>query len=288
MSRPSLAQHIAEDLRRRLASSDAAAVSLKLESLSQEYGCSTRPVRAALDQLAEEGFLDKQPNGRIRLAVTVSPKPSASAEARPQPVRDPLPDIAQHIVRLGLSSSEAFVREEETAERLSLSRAQMRQCFQRLSGEGILEHVPRRGWKARPFSQKDLQDFLAARETLELKALDIAWPRLERATIAVFLERNQHGPSPSRSKIDNGLHQYWIDLSDNRYIQEFFQRQAPYFSILFKWEDNDRQAVSEAIHAHREILAAILADKPARAKQALSQHILTTHPVIERLAASTM
>ena len=70
-------------------------------------------------------------------------------------------------------------------------------------------------------SPRDWAELITAyqvREVLEVRALALAWDRLERADIERFLEGN----APGTRKPDNGLHDYWIERSGNRYIRQFF------------------------------------------------------------------
>jgi DNA-binding GntR family transcriptional regulator len=111
---------------------------------------------------------------------------------------------------------------------------------------------------------------------LEVRALTLAWPRLERAELEEFLRGN----NVRAAKPDNRLHDYWIARSNNRYIQRFFEQHAPFFSALFQWEDHDSAAAKQSCEQHRTILQAILADDRLTAVAALVAHIHDNHPVL--------
>jgi len=274
----SLTDHIADDLRRRLAAAGDAPLDLRLTALAQAYQVSTQPVRLALARLRREGLLQKHPAAR-------GPRPSA--ETRPKKIARPRPPadassrdlharLSAFAVRLSLRGEETFLREESTAAHFGVSRALARDALQRLHAEGIVEHVPRRGWRVRPFSRQDMADFLQVREVLEVRALTLAWPRLERTDLESFYRRND----PGAAKPDNRLHDYWIERSENRYIRRFFAQHAPFFSTLFKWEDHDRPAARQSCEQHRAILRAILDDDRPAAIAALVHHIHDNHPVL--------
>ena len=160
----------------------------------------------------------------------------------------------------------------------------MRIIFNRLAGAGLIEHIPRCGWRLRPFRQEDLQAFLEVRELLELKALDLARPYLDQAD----LQRMLNGNILPRTKndlprIDNSLHEYLIEKAGNFYIKDFFQRHGKYYFILFDWEELDRKAAIETVEQHQAILQALIDQNWPAAREALSFHIHNNHPVLNKI-----
>lgn len=277
----SLTDRIATDLRRRLAEEDN--LDLRIESLAKSYRVSTQPVRHALARLATEGVLTVH-RGRSRGAEPATPSENRKASVPEIFALEPEGDdvhrrLSRHAVALSLRGEATFLREESTAAELGVSRGLAREALQRLHGEGIIERVPRRGWRVRSFSRDDLTDFLEVREVLEIRALALAWPRLDRAQIEEYLQGNL----PSVDKPDNRLHDYWIDLSGNRYIRRFFAQHAPFFSALFHWEDHNQAAARQSCEQHRAILEGILDDDRERAFAALVTHIHENHPVLGRI-----
>lgn len=275
----SLSDHITEDLRRRITENNGT-LDLRIEALAATYKVSTQPVRVALARLAQEGLLKQtRSRGFDRAPGAVRRRRKPAAVAPHEPSTDDIHrQLSKLAVHLSLKGTETFLREESTAAQLGVSRAAAREALQRLHGEGIIEHVPRRGWRVRAFSREDMADFLEVREVMEVRALALAWPRLERSEIERFLEGN----SLRAAKPDNGLHDYWIERSGNRYIRQFFAQHAPFFSALFDWEDHDRSAARQSCEQHRAILQAILADDREAAFAALVTHIHENHPVLLR------
>lgn len=279
----SLTDHIADDLRRRLAAAGQP-IDLRLAALAQAYQVSTQPVRLALARLRREGLLEspgRPPARTARSDTTASPSARIKKSPRPLPPGDPTKRdlharLSAFAVRLSLRGEETFLREESTAGHFGVSRAIARDALQRLHAEGVVEHVPRRGWRVRPFSRQDMADFLQVREVLEVRALTLAWPRLDRADLETFYRRND----PRAAKPDNRLHDYWIERSENRYLRRFFAQHAPFFSALFKWEDHDPAAARQSCEQHRIILRAILDNDRPTAVAALIAHIHGNHPVL--------
>lgn len=277
-----IATYIKDDLAARLKSGREPPVQLTLDSLAEYYKVSFTPVRTAVSELIDEGLLEKGPNRRL----TACPQPVAGvrtrrAPKRPELPRDPFEIIASDLVQFSLRGEPIYLREEATAEKYDISRSAIRNILHRLAGEGILDHIPRRGWRLRPFRQDDLQAFIEVREVLELKSLELAAPNLVAEDLQRMLEANQPPEIPGDPpRIDESLHVYLITAAGNAYIRDFFERQGRYYRLLFEWEDHDREAAIETVRQHREILTALLDQNWPVARRALSHHILNNHPIL--------
>lgn len=261
---------------------------LTINALAEHYEVSFTPVRTALEQLAEQGLLTKMPNGRL---ARVAPRENGSTSklakvALPAPPRNSYTVIAGDLVDLSLEGESIYLREEATAEKYGLSRSAVRNIFHRLAGSGILDHIPRRGWKLRTFHQDDLDSFCEVREVLELKALDLARPHLIDADLQAMLDSNRLPSSEEELPVlDNLLHSYFIDKAENFYIKDFFGRHGGYFTMMFRREAKYRDAAVEAVHEHREILTALLNKDWRGARKALSCHI-RNHRVLREIWTS--
>lgn len=278
----SITDYIRTDLAVRLRSGHELPAQLTLESLAELYNVSFTPVRAAIAGLIDEGLLEKGPNRRLVVCdLEAEVSDSAASKELPEFPQDPFDVILEDLVLLSLQGKPIYLREESTAEKYNLSRSRIRNILHQLAGEGILDHIPRRGWRLRPFRQDDLKAYIEVREALEVKALDLAVRHIDGNEIQEILERNVL-PEAGQSEfpVDESLHKYLVDKADNAYIKDFFERQGRYFRMLFRWEDRDRNAATQAIEQHREILLALLDKDWQRARRSLSHHILTNHPVL--------
>jgi DNA-binding GntR family transcriptional regulator len=274
----SIATFIKQDLIANIRSGRIEPDRLTLDALSKRYRVSATPVRAAVRELIEERYLQKGENGRLAIHHDSL---AASAAASPEEPTDWGQVIANDLVQLSLEGQPVLLREETTAEKYGISRSSIRQIFHRLAGHGILVHLPRRGWQLRPFRQAELDAYIDMRVMLEIKAMELAWPRLVDEELQAILNRNQLPANPDERPLsDNSLHAYLIEKSKNPYIADFFDRHGKYYDALFEWENLDREAQVQEVRHHREILEALLRrDRPA-AERALADHIRNNHPVL--------
>ncbi len=284
----SIANYIKEDLTARLQSGQELPVQLTLGSLSEFYQVSFTPVRAAVSELIEEGLLVKGANRRLMPCENGSSKQQSEKKTSlPQQPQDILREIRDDLVMLSLEGESIYLREEATAEKYGISRSAIRNILHQLAGLGMLDHIPRRGWRLRPFRQEDLQAFLEVREVLELKALDLSRPHLEAGKLQALLELNSV-PSAQNGvgEIDESMHAYLIKSAGNTYISDFFKHQGQYFDVLFRWEDKDQKVAMETLRQHRAVLEALLNKDWREARKALAFHIRDNHPILSKITAS--
>lgn len=284
----SIASYIKDDLTAQLVSGRELPVQLTLQSLAGHYDVSLTPVRTAVAELIEEGLLQKGPNQRLAVTARHGRRNHGTGSRRaaklPEPPSDPYEVVASDVVQLSLRGESVYLREEATAERYGISRSAIRNILHRLAGEGVLDHIPRRGWRLRPFRRDDLQAFIEVREVLELKALELARPKLDAVELNRMIEMNEPPQAPGAPfNVDESLHEYLISTAGNTYIADFFSRQGRYYRLLFEWEDQDREVAIETMRQHQEILTALLTRKWSAARRALSHHIRDNHPILSKV-----
>ncbi len=260
---------------------------LSLAELAGDYGVSITPLRNAVNALVAEGFFERLPNRRLRL---VKRRARTGAPLRPLPVpptpRDWDTALLKEVMLSSLRPHAMYMREESLARKLGVGRSIIRQTFSRFAGVGIIEHVPRRGWLVRPLSPEDMNAYLVVREALELKALALAWGRLETAELRALIASNGRPGVRVAHQLDNRLHDYIIEKTGNRYLRLFFQQyNARYYTELFYHAAPETAVVGEMVRRHRGILEALVARNQARARALLSEHIRAQGPILMKLLA---
>ncbi len=281
-----LATYIREDLKHHIHSDGTPPCKLTLPGLAEHYEVSVSPVRSAIAELISEGVICKQPNGRLEVGLM----DRRGAPSRRKAIRPPRTsqDWGQTLVKeamiAGLKQDAVYLREEALAQKFDIGRSVIRQSLGRLAGAGLIEHIPRCGWLVHPIREDDMCAYLEIREALELKALDRARPHLERSQLEQMLAGNPAVAEGKPPQLDNGLHQYLIEKSRNRYIQSFFrQYTATYYTAVFDYAAPEAHVVAKMASQHRQILEALIAKHWARARQALSDHIWAQQPILKGL-----
>ncbi len=255
-----------------------------LAAIADQYEVSLTPVREAVDELLDQGILIKGSNRRL----IVNPQHVGQSDGRVLPIRPDAPTnwdevLMQHVLLQSLQGEPIFLREEAFANQFGIGRTLLRRIFSRLSGAGVLEHVPRRGWRIRPFHEDDLASYIEVREMLELKAFDLARPRFEKADIERMLAGNQPDEDGVARRLDNHIHHYIVKKSRNRYIRDFFAHYGGYYRALFDFAALGGDVIAEMASQHREILEAVLAEKWSTARSALANHIRAQEPAVRKV-----
>jgi DNA-binding GntR family transcriptional regulator len=280
-----LTGYIAEDLRARIRSGGALPCELTLPALAKHYGVSLTPVRGAVAQLVAEACLEKVSGGRIAAVPVKRRLPIRRTPIAPPPTaRDWDRVLIRDVMLASLSREPHRLREEALARKHSVGRSVIRQSLGRLAGAGLIEHLPRRGWRVHPIKEDDFSAYLEIREVLELKALDLARPRIRKADLLPMLAGDPAVEKGQLPHLDNRLHDYLIEKSGNRYIQVFFrQHTATYFTAAFHHAAPEAHVVAEMAAQHRVILDALIARRWRRARKSLVQHIRAQKPILMRI-----
>jgi DNA-binding GntR family transcriptional regulator len=278
-----LAERIFEDLCTRIESGNPPPCKLTFSALSDHYGVSLTPVRTAVKQLVAQGYLATLDNGRMQVSDTLPQKQRTKRFNLAEPPVDHEEVIRSDLIQLSLIGDSRYMREGAAAAKYSIGRTVLRPIFSRLAGQGLLEHVPRCGWRVRPFDKNDLCNFLIVRESLELAALEQARQHLETDVLRQFLDGNRGGANIHVGGLNNNLHSYWITQSGNRYIIDFFDRQAVYYTTLFDFAAPEAHVVAEMAAQHCEILESLINNQWNVAKKALVRHIRDQKPVVLKL-----
>lgn len=278
-----LSDYIRDDLRSRVLSGQNIPEKLTLPSLAEQYRVSLMPVRIAIQELLKEHVLLRQENGRLR----ANPGKLASQKSQrkavpPEPPSDPYDKVLHDVLIFSLRGDAREMKIIPCAERYTLSRSQVHAIFHRLASQGVMEHMPRKGWCVRPFKANDLDAYLTVREALELLALDLARDRLEPQKLKELLELN--GPMPERGRIhiDNSLHRYWVEKSENRYIQDFFVRHQLFYDLLLSHAVLKRSHIDVSRESHRRILEAMLRRDWTAARAELTHDIRRLSPLLKQ------
>ena len=192
--------------------------------------------------------------------------------------------VEREVLHKSLRGELGFLREEAFAERLAVGRTRLRGILHELAGKGVIEHVERCGFRARPFQQHDMLAFLEVRATLEVQALDLAKHQLDDRYLVAFLRGNDQDAIAANA-IDNGLHDYFVKKANNHYLAAFFASHGRYYARLFDFATIDAGRLTEMAGQHTEILEHARARRFARARTALRHNIQSQAPVLSAAIA---
>lgn len=279
-----LSQRVYAGVVEGLAAEESWAAKPTLTSFAERFGVSLSPVRTAVDRLIEDGFLTRSVTGRLRVADrSAGGCRRRVADTTKQAEADVQAELRAEVIRRGMLGDDSFVREQPLVDRYGVGRTALRAVMNKLAVEGLIQLVPRRGWRIRTFDKSDLCAFLEIREVLESRALELARPRLEEDRLIAFLAENESPDLNPQAPLSNELHDYWIGLAGNRYIVDFFSRDAVYYRTVFDYATPASAAVTAMAEQHCDILRALVEKKWTTADRALRRHICAQKPIVKAL-----
>ncbi|MCP5556744.1 MAG: GntR family transcriptional regulator [Verrucomicrobiaceae bacterium] len=279
-----ISEQIQEDIKAHIIAGETLPYPLTLSGIAGHFKASLMPARTAVEQLIDARFLFRNQDGSLGINTRRRSRDPQITLSSLRPTAPVAPEkmLAEHIISLSLRGTRECLREEVTAEEFGIGRTVLRRIFNRFSGEGIIEHLPRRGWRVRPYSETEMLDYIDIRETLELRALELAMPRLDRDFVRQLILGNSPDAS-GRPQLDNRLHRHWIDRAENRYLSQFFDQNGIYYETLFAHAVLDDETVNRRAREHCRILRAVLGGDLPKAKDALSKHIRDQRKHVARL-----
>ena len=116
----------------------------------------------------------------------------------------------------------AYVREEELAAAMMVSRTPIREALHRLASEGFLERLPHRGFRVARRSIEELAHVYTVLQGLELLACELAFPNITPTDLARLEEANAGFAAaiaandvPTAVDLNDRFHHLFAELSGN-------------------------------------------------------------------------
>ncbi|MBH0776552.1 GntR family transcriptional regulator [Nocardia bovistercoris] len=190
--------------------------------------------------------------------------------------------VRSEVLSGALEPGERIV-EETLCARLGISRAPVREALRLLAQEGLVEHLPRRGFRVLVWSATDILQLFELRRVLERHAIESALPlpaggdpfAAVRAALEEMRAADAEGWTLERDDAHRRFHAEIVALAGNR------QLDLAYAPILLKLQlpmaRNLREEARVAdrrdgVRRHTELLEALETNDPAVACAALRRH----------------
>jgi DNA-binding GntR family transcriptional regulator len=173
----------------------------------------------------------------------------------------------------------AEVTRRELAARLAIGNVPLREALIMLSQEGLLQPVPRSGYRITPVTVQDVQDIFALRLLLEPAAARQAAGRIERELLTRLNELCKAGYEPGNRASESAFlranrefHVAIADASGNIRLARVLGQLLEETERLFHLGLAVRDRTDGMMHEHQDLLAAIAAgDAEAAARSTIEQ-----------------
>lgn len=196
------------------------------------------------------------------------------------PTSGEIADWIRDRIRRGQFSPEQRLVEVDIIRKTGGSRLKVREAFQRLAAEGLVEIEPFRGASVRSTSLEEVRQIYRARAALEgVTAADFTrfasdgqLARLQELQEQLELCVEERAPERF-GRLNAEWHQLLVEGAGSTIIGELLQRlNVPIHRLLFD-SFYDAERLRTANDDHRRILKAVLARDPAAAEAAMRAHV---------------
>jgi DNA-binding GntR family transcriptional regulator len=187
--------------------------------------------------------------------------------------------IKDKIITLQLPPS-SVIDEHALMKELELGRTPIREALQRLSAEGLVNAVPRRGTFVTDISITDLQAISEVRIVLAGFCARLAAGRITAQQLAQMqavlqdLDQVQPGDAKALMDIDRQFQRLLYQASANEFLVEVLDHLYDLSLRLWHLVLPRLSDVRYAIEQHREIAAALEVGDGARAEAVIRDHIM--------------
>ena len=213
----------------------------------------------------------------------------ADTQGRPEPARQRVYDYVRHGILHGSLAGGSFLEEEQVSLAVGVSRTPVREAFQQLHSERVIDLLPRRGAQVRAVTVQDLVDVYDARLMMEahaLRALCAARlpPPAAMHEAAAVMRRLPAADVIGHTQANTRFHQSLVAAAGNRVIAELYgalefrQERVAIASVTL---EPGRHAV--ILDEHDGLLAAIAAHDAQEGVALLERHLRPVREIVARL-----
>ncbi len=157
--------------------------------------------------------------------------------SRPPALRRNVVEVVRQFLFDGRFQPGEELSDRELSAQFGVSRGPVREALLILAEDGLLEHNQHHGFLVPRLTSEDLQQIADARQPLEVKALELARPRVTQENLKTLRERKEALMAAFRqggvrlcATPDFAFHSQIWELSGNRWLQAALRRiSMPYF-----------------------------------------------------------
>ncbi len=169
-----------------------------------------------------------------------------------------------------------FLDEKQLINEIGASRTPIREALNKLELEGLLQILPKKGVVVTDINLKTIVDLYQCRLLIEVNSLNLFIDKIDFEIIKKLKEEVKNIKNiDDLNKHDDDLHEYFISLYDNQYIDNVIENMNTQNKrIRILTTNSSSSCLKSTIEEHNIILDAILEKDFEKAKQSLEEHIL--------------
>jgi DNA-binding GntR family transcriptional regulator len=168
------------------------------------------------------------------------------------------------------------------AQQLGVSATPVRDALRRLSADGLVEMIPRRGTFVSEFSRQDIRQVFQVRRILECAAAEASPHAPDRVIERLMAIVDEIGALRDEERfleylryiaLDTEFHQQIVDLLDNGQISDFYRQLRWPTQVVRGLSYSAYQRAQDTVAEHAAIAVALKEKEVSKAKEAILTHL---------------
>lgn len=202
-------------------------------------------------------------------------------------LRDEVYKTLYRSITTGVFAPGTQLKEVDLVEELDVSRTPIREAFNQLSKEGLVEIIPHKGAFVRRWTKGEALEILFLREALESLAGRLATSRMTDGEIEMLegLMADYENGRLKYVEADKKFHEGIVSACGLERLKELISNLYDRFQMsnILGLSFSDRERIKESIKEHRRIIAALRARDENQVEQAMKDNFRKTREIVEGL-----
>lgn len=190
----------------------------------------------------------------------------------------------------GTINRENILTETILADTFKISRTPIREAVSELVNEGLIVHIPRKGFKVREIKEHELEQIFYLRNSIEMKGLTSLSKRITEEKIKKLKQiiTNQEKVILENDRIkfielDQRFHRTILVLANQNVLEQIF-KEIYNLSLLIGHAAITREGrMEEVILEHKEIIEQLENNEADKAVKSLEKHIKATGESVKNI-----
>lgn len=187
----------------------------------------------------------------------------------------------RHQILRGERGAGEWLREDELASVLGVSRTPVREALRRLTSEGLVRHERNRGVRVESWDSQDLEEIFSLRSVLEpwgsgLAATSGTADLAQLGRLADDMDAAAAGDLPdvdAITELNNRFHRAVLQASGNRRLEAVLASVVEVPLVWRTFSHYTPEALRRSLAHHHEIVEALRAGDPAWAEAVMRSHV---------------
>lgn len=179
--------------------------------------------------------------------------------------------------------SDDYITEQKLAKMLDVSRTPLREAMQDLVNEELIEFKPRKGYKVRSYSEKEVQQIFLLRKVIETEIIQPIFNNITDEDLSKLKkivqqqeEMTEAGDSYNFMRMDKEFHRMMFLISDYNIFLKSYDLFHNLTILIGSQAIRKKGRMEEVIGEHIQIIEGLEQKNEKKVKQAIHHHLLRT------------